>query len=212
MAQLAFSVHAAVRVDERCSMPAEDVAQILEYRLCVLLGQRNGKDHYLFWDEQAYQPFVAIVCAQDQYVITVLPVDYHENVAWNITPAAIKSARNKVSRSYAPTGKHPKAETKESPASLPALRKIRMSVYPGNPKHPAISLDAPWASAVPGIERQPWPEVTVATVRAVLAPHRDQVEAGDTLAVLFKAGDPRIPFVITADLLTQLDSSAPATT
>ncbi len=193
-------------------MSGEDILDLLAYDLAILLGHRDGKDHYLFWDAQAYQPFVAIVCARERYIVTVLPVDYHENLAWTITPAAIRRARNKVSSERVATGRIATQPVTRPPQQPPVPRKIRMTVYPGNPKHQAIALDAVWSTSVPGIERQPWPSTTTNAIRNLLDPHRTVVEAGDRLAVRIKAKDPPVQFVITSDLLVPPTPLAAAST
>jgi len=68
-------------------MPPAEVAALLDYRLTIPVGVRGRAIHHLFFSPPDAQCFVAVQDSEDGAVITVLPIDYHESCAWQVTLA-----------------------------------------------------------------------------------------------------------------------------
>ena len=85
-----FSTHAFDRVSERISLSHEELALILDYRLVVNIGMEPGSNraHFLFYSILDKQCFVAIQDVKSGVVVSVLPIDYHNNCAWIVTSEA----------------------------------------------------------------------------------------------------------------------------
>ena len=85
-----FSRHAFDRLGERTQLTARDVHEIFAKRKYVNMGGKPGvmKDHLLFFSVQDKACFVAIQDAINGEVVTVLPPEYHANLAWPIPAEA----------------------------------------------------------------------------------------------------------------------------
>jgi len=99
-----FSTHARVRVEERLSMPEDDVALLLDHGLSVKISEEKhtNRVHLLFYSLDDFQCFVAIYDQVTKTVITLLPLDYYEQLNHKIAPAFIEEAKLKVSPTYDP--------------------------------------------------------------------------------------------------------------
>ena len=97
-----FSTHARVRVNERLSMPEEDVALLLDHGLAVKISEekKTNRVHLLFYSLDDFQCFVAVYDHQTKTVITLLPLDYYELLNHKIAPAFVEEAKIKVSAEY----------------------------------------------------------------------------------------------------------------
>lgn len=91
-----FSIHAFERIAQRTKLSCFDIANILDRRQCVLLGSKPGlsKEYVLFYSQPDDAYFVALQDIIDGTVITVLPLEYHENLAWGVTQNQKNTARN----------------------------------------------------------------------------------------------------------------------
>jgi hypothetical protein len=90
-----FSRHAFKRIAQRTLLSCEEIAEILDRGLVVNTGQRPGFDrvHLLFYSHVDNDYFVAIQDVITGTVITILPLDYHETLAWKINEADRECAR-----------------------------------------------------------------------------------------------------------------------
>lgn len=90
-----FSRHAFKRVAQRTLLSCEEIAEILDRGLVVNTGQRPGfnRVHLVFYSHVDNEYFVAIQDVITGTVITILPLDYHENLAWEISEADREHAR-----------------------------------------------------------------------------------------------------------------------
>ena len=84
-----------MRVHTRLSLSALAVARILEDELAVDIGIEPGTDrvHWLFYSQLDAQCFVAVVDRVNAVVITILPLTFHENLAWRVSDEAQAQAR-----------------------------------------------------------------------------------------------------------------------
>lgn len=93
-----YSKHSLQRIEQRSKISTEDLSLILDSGLVVNVGCEPGFDrqHLLFFSPDDNQCFVAI---QDRYigkVVTVLPLDYHENIAWKVSEEQCQKAQQKM--------------------------------------------------------------------------------------------------------------------
>jgi len=84
--QAHFSYHAFQRVKGRISMPHYELAKRLDGDLAINIGDEpnTNRVHKLFYSELDYMCFVAVQDSQTGMIITILPIDYHENIAWSV--------------------------------------------------------------------------------------------------------------------------------
>lgn len=82
-----LSRHARIRLATRTSLSMTEIAAILEKRLTVNLGHKPGilRDHLLFYSAPDDTCFVALQDSVDGTVVTVLPLDYHASLAWEVS-------------------------------------------------------------------------------------------------------------------------------
>lgn len=82
-----FSFHALERVRGRLALSHNDLLDLLDTGLFVNIGQENGNHrvHKLFYSQPDGMCFVAIHDVKTNTIITVLPLDYHANIAWVVS-------------------------------------------------------------------------------------------------------------------------------
>lgn len=81
------SSHALDRIHNRSLMYTTDVRNKIANKQFIDIGKEpnTNKHHLLFYSRMDSQCFVAIVDVKDQFVITVLPIDYHNTCAWHVS-------------------------------------------------------------------------------------------------------------------------------
>jgi len=80
-----LSKHAKIRICERSSMKFRQISRILEDEQYIPIGLDNkGNKHNLIYSSQDDDFFILIHDEKDNALITMLPVDYHENIGWKI--------------------------------------------------------------------------------------------------------------------------------
>lgn len=96
--QTNFSFHAYARVFDRISLSHQELAHILDAEKAFNIGQENKSNrvHKLFYSEKDDICFVAVQDIKTGTVITVLPIDYHENIAWKISLASQNIAKQMI--------------------------------------------------------------------------------------------------------------------
>jgi hypothetical protein len=77
------------------SLSPGEVADLLDWDLAVNIGVESGscRVHRLFFSAPDGMCFVAIQDDENGAVVTVLPVDFHENTSWQVSEAAQEAAR-----------------------------------------------------------------------------------------------------------------------
>ena len=95
-----FSFHAYKRVLGRMSMSHRELAEHLDADLVINIGQEtnNNKVHKLFYSTKDKICFVAIQDVKTGTVVTVLPIDYHENICWAVSVDAQSQAKSIVAK------------------------------------------------------------------------------------------------------------------
>jgi hypothetical protein len=78
-----FTRHACSRASELLSLSTSEIADILDWDLAVDIGVDNGTNrvHRLFYSSLDGICFVAIQDSKTKAVVTILPLDYHENIS-----------------------------------------------------------------------------------------------------------------------------------
>lgn len=91
-----ISRHAFKRIGQRMKIGWEDVANILDRGLFVDTGHKPGfmGHHLLFYSSVDQTCFVAIQDIHSGTVVTILPLDYHKNLAWEISDDLCERARD----------------------------------------------------------------------------------------------------------------------
>lgn len=82
-----FSFHAFEKVLGRISMTHRELASLLDDDLAINIGEEinSNRVHKLFYSERDTICFVAIQDVKTGTVVTVLPIDYHENISWVVS-------------------------------------------------------------------------------------------------------------------------------
>jgi len=90
-----FSRHAFERIGQRTSLSCEEIAEILDRELVINTGRKPGfnRNHLLFYSHRDRDCFVAIQDGLTGTVVTILPLDYHKNLAWKISEADCEKAK-----------------------------------------------------------------------------------------------------------------------
>jgi len=90
-----LSHHAFKRVGQRMKLSWNEVATILNQGLFVDTGHKPGfmRHHLLFYSSVDKTCFVAIQDMHSGTVITILPLDYHKNLAWEISDDLCEQAK-----------------------------------------------------------------------------------------------------------------------
>lgn len=108
-----FSNHALQRVNGRISLSHSDLAAMLNYDLALDIGAepQTNRVHKLFYSPKDFMCFVAIQDVKTGTVITVLPLDYHECIAWKVSVEAQNKAKQLMGRNVQVV-QHEQAQTK----------------------------------------------------------------------------------------------------
>lgn len=90
-----LSQHANERLNERTTMEREELMELLDRGAFINTGKAPGfnREHLLFWSVKDEQPFVAIRDKLSGKVVTVLPLDYHKNLAWDVNDERVQAAQ-----------------------------------------------------------------------------------------------------------------------
>jgi len=82
-----FTHHAFDRITERTKLSCEDISFILDNKLVVNMGCKPGmpRQHLLFYSDLDDEYFVAIQDEMSGTIVTILPLEYHANLAWKVS-------------------------------------------------------------------------------------------------------------------------------
>ena len=88
--------HANKRLLEWTGLSVEKFTKIYEERKYLTTGkeQKSRRMHDLFFSEPDDKCFVSIRDEKNFDIVTILPIDYHSNIAWEISPDAQTYARS----------------------------------------------------------------------------------------------------------------------
>ncbi len=93
-----FSEHAIKRINERTRLTNNNIADIIDLGLAVDVGTERifNRKHWLIYSVIDEGFFVAIQDSYTGLVVTVLPVEYHENLAWKIDECSLTEAKSNI--------------------------------------------------------------------------------------------------------------------
>ena len=147
-----FSRHALSRIQERTRLNETRIAEILDAGQAVFVGRKPGfdREHWLFYSPDDDDCFVAIRDRLVGKVVTVLPLDYHENLAWRITEAQCADARHLHSQPV--IAEEPTVVTEEPTRWVIAvqhftegrIKTTSLGKYPIRPEHPDPATFFSW--------------------------------------------------------------------
>ncbi len=81
-----FRKHAKQRIKERTKMTTQDISNLLGRGVHVNLGSKPGihKSHLLLYSVVDSQYYVLVQDKNNGDIISFLPLEYHENLAWKV--------------------------------------------------------------------------------------------------------------------------------
>jgi hypothetical protein len=90
MKKAILTLHAHEKIEERLLMSADTLCELLDADIVVPTGieTRSNRHHKVFYSPLNKMCFVAVQDSKTGHIITVLPIDYHQNTAWVIAPDA----------------------------------------------------------------------------------------------------------------------------
>lgn len=93
-----FTYHAARRAEQRVSLSPDELRLMIDDGHTVNIGQEPGfnRRHLLLYSIPDEAHFVVVQDSLRGQVVTVLPLAYHENLAWRATPAQLTAAEQKA--------------------------------------------------------------------------------------------------------------------
>jgi hypothetical protein len=96
MKKAILTCHAHEKIEERLLMSAEVLCGILDDDLVVTTGgeSHSNRYHKVFYSPLNKMCFVAVQDCKTGHIITVLPMDYHQNKAWVISDDAQMMAKD----------------------------------------------------------------------------------------------------------------------
>jgi len=87
MKKAVLTHHAHEKIEERLLMSAETLCELLDDGIVVITGKEisSNRYHKVFYSPLNKMCFVAVQDHKTGHIITVLPLDYHQNKAWVIS-------------------------------------------------------------------------------------------------------------------------------
>ena len=103
-----FSEHALKRLNERTQLTVDCVADIIDMGLAIDTGTEPvfNRKHWLIYSKLDKSFFVVIQDAYTGFVVTVLPMEYHENLAWKVDEMCFIEAKNNIEGNNIPAMLH----------------------------------------------------------------------------------------------------------
>lgn len=94
-----FSRHALKRISQRTSLDIFKISEILDYGGALDIGTEPVFDrkHWLFYSKRDDNFFIAVQDSLTGLIITVLPLEYHERLAWRVLASDLEKAKIKIS-------------------------------------------------------------------------------------------------------------------
>ncbi|MCK5809678.1 MAG: hypothetical protein KAH00_01250 [Cocleimonas sp.] len=99
MKKAVLTHHAHEKIEERLLMSAKTLCELLDDGIVVITGEEtsSNRHHKVFYSPLNKMCFVAIQDHKTGHIITVLPIDYHQNKAWVISYDAQLMAKEMMS-------------------------------------------------------------------------------------------------------------------
>jgi len=112
-----LSHHAFARVTNRLSMSPEILMAVINHDLAINIGQesKSNRVHKLFYSHRDQMCFVAIQDIKTGTIITLLPIDYHNNIAWIVSLESQNQAKRLMIQGHNLSVSDVPQVTKETP-------------------------------------------------------------------------------------------------
>ena len=81
-----FTKHAILRLRERSNDSMKNINYLLSNDIYIPIGNEKHKEHNLIYSLIDDNFHIIIKDTKSKEIITILPPDYHNNIAWNIDP------------------------------------------------------------------------------------------------------------------------------
>ncbi len=100
-----FSKHALTRIHQRTQLTADCIADIIDFGMAIDSGTEPvfNKIHWLIYSAIDKCFFVVIQDTHTGLVVTVLPIKYHQNLAWKVNEVCFSEAKCNIECSDIPT-------------------------------------------------------------------------------------------------------------
>jgi len=94
--KICFTKHAKDRLINRTGLSIKDFEKIYDDEKIVPVGKEGSSNRYheLFYSKPMHQCFISIRDNKNSEIITILPIDYHQNIAWDISLNAQEMAKD----------------------------------------------------------------------------------------------------------------------
>ncbi len=94
--ELKFTYHAQKRLLERSTESIQSIQSIISENRFLRIGseERSTREHFLIYSTLDQLWHVLVVDSQTSEVITILPIDYHSQTAWEISSASLEHSYN----------------------------------------------------------------------------------------------------------------------
>ena len=93
---ISLTKHAEDRLFTRTNLSKEEFEMVYEEEKILPIGKekKSSRLHELFYSKPKDQCFVSIRDERNSEIITILPIDYHQNIAWTIDPDTQQMAKD----------------------------------------------------------------------------------------------------------------------
>jgi len=93
---ISLTKHAEDRLITRTDLSIEDFETVYKEEKILPIGKekKSSRLHELFYSKPKDQCFVSIRDERNSEIITILPIDYHQNIAWTIDPDIQQKAKD----------------------------------------------------------------------------------------------------------------------
>ena len=106
--EITLTYHARERLNQRSCETLESLSELIRSEKYLKIGWESGsnREHLLFFSTLDAIWHVLIIDVKTKEIITILPVDFHENVSWKISDETLEDARHLAICSHASAKKH----------------------------------------------------------------------------------------------------------
>ena len=90
-----LTLHAQDRLTQRSRETSESLLKIISEERYFNIGKECGsnREHFLFFSKLDWVWHVLIADIKTKQVITILPIDFHENISWKISYEVLEAAK-----------------------------------------------------------------------------------------------------------------------
>ena len=92
---ITLTFHATERLHQRSCETLESLREIICGEKYIRIGQETGsnREHFLFFSLPDDIWHILIMDVKTKEIITVLPVDFHENISWKVSQETLEKAK-----------------------------------------------------------------------------------------------------------------------